>query len=116
MAYLVVLVLDNPNQCSDVLGAWDEAGVPGVTIVESTGLARIQRAIWDDLPLVPSVRDLLGTRELHHRTLFTVVPDEATVDRVIAATQQVIGDLDTHHTGILFVVPVVRAIGLERKG
>lgn len=115
MAYLVILVLDNPDQCPDVLRAWDEAGVPGVTILESTGLARMQQAIWDDLPLVPSVRDLLGTRELHHRTIFTVVRDEEAVDRVIAATQEVIGDLNTHHTGILFVVPVARVLGLERK-
>ena len=79
MAYLVVLVLDNPDQCPDVLRAWDEAGVPGATILESTGLARLQKAIWDDLPLVPSVRDLLGTRELHHRTLFTIVRDEEVI-------------------------------------
>ncbi|MFN3762755.1 MAG: hypothetical protein ACK4WK_06080 [Anaerolineae bacterium] len=115
MAYLVVLVLDNPDQCPDVLRAWNEAGVSGATILESTGLARMQKAIWDDLPLVPSVRDLLGTRELHHRTLFTVVQDEEAVGRVIAATQEITGDLDTHHTGILFVVPVVRVLGLERK-
>ncbi len=115
MAYLVVLVLDNPNQCPDILQAWDAAGVSGTTILESTGMARMQKAIWDDLPLVPSVRDLLGARELHHRTIFTVVQDEEAVDRVIAATQEITGDLNTHHTGILFVVPVVRVLGLERK-
>ncbi|MBC7226135.1 MAG: hypothetical protein H5T61_02755 [Thermoflexales bacterium] len=115
MAYLVVLVLDNPDQCPDVLRAWDEAGVPGATILESTGLGRMQKAIWDDLPLVPSVRDLLGVCELHHRTIFTVVQDEEAVDRVVAATQEITGDLNTHHTGILFVVPVVRVLGLERR-
>ncbi|MCS7283240.1 MAG: hypothetical protein RMK65_05350 [Anaerolineae bacterium] len=115
MAYLVVLVLDNPDQCPDVLRAWEEVGVPGVTILESTGLARMQKGIRDDLPLVPSVWDLLGTRELHHRTLFTVLSNEEMVDRVIGATQKITGDLNTHHTGILFVVPVIRALGLERK-
>ncbi len=115
MAYLVVLVLDDPGQCPDVLRAWDCAGVSGVTILESTGLRRLQKVIWDDLPLVPAMRDLLGTRELHHRTLFTIVRDEETVDRVIAATQEVTGDLNLHHTGILFVVPVTRVLGLERK-
>lgn len=115
MAYLVVLVLDNPDYCPDILRAWDEAGVSGATILESTGMARIQKGIWDDLPLIPSVRNLLGARELHRRTLFTVVQDEETVERVITATQTVIGDLNTHHTGILFVVPVVRVLGLERK-
>jgi len=116
MAYLVVLVLDDPGQCPDVLRAWDCAGVSGVTILESTGLRRLQNVIWDDLPLVPAMRDLLGTRELHHRTLFTIVRDEETVDRVIAATQEVTGDLNLHHTGILFVVPVTRVLGLERRG
>ncbi|MCS7177857.1 MAG: hypothetical protein RML46_02460 [Anaerolineae bacterium] len=115
MAYLVVLVLDNPDRCPDVLRAWDEAGVPGVTILESTGLARMQKVIWDDLPLVPSVRDLLGARELHHRTLFTVVPDEEVVDRVVDATRRAVGDLETHHKGILFVVPVIRVLGLKPR-
>lgn len=115
MAYLVVLVLDDPGQCPDVLRAWDEAGVSGVTILESTGLGRLQKVIWDDLPLVPAMRDLLRAREFHHRTLFTVVWDEETVERVMAATQEVTGDLHLHHTGILFIVPVARVLGLERK-
>lgn len=114
MAYLVVFILDDLTQCPDVLRAWDEAGVSGITILESTGIGRLQKAIWDDLPLVPALRDLLGTRELHHRTLFTVVRDEEMVDRVIEATQQVVGDLNQPHTGFLFVTPVVRVLGLER--
>jgi hypothetical protein len=52
---------------------------------------------------------------LHHRTVFAVVRDEEAVDRLFAATQQVLGDLDLHHTGILFAVPVTRVVGLERK-
>jgi len=115
MAYLVVLVLDNPDQCQEVLQAWEEAGASGATILESTGLARLQKAIRDDLPLVPSIRNLLGIQELHHRTLFTVVQDEETVERIIVATQKVTGDLNLPHTGILFVVPVVRVLGVERK-
>ena len=115
MAYLIVLVLDNPDQCLDVLRAWEEAGASGATILESTGLARLHKAIRDDLPLVPSIRDLLGVRELHHRTLFTVVRDEESVERIIEATQKITGDLNLHHTGILFVLPVLRVLGLERK-
>lgn len=34
---------------------------------------------------------------------------------MIAATQEGTGDLNLHHTGILFVVPVTRVLGLERK-
>jgi nitrogen regulatory protein PII len=114
MAQLVVFVLDNLEQCSSVLEAWEESGVPGVTILESTGLGRVRGVLWDDMPLLPSLRDLLAGRELHHSTLFAVVEDEATVERVIAATERVIGDFARHHTGLLFVVPVTRVLGLER--
>lgn len=112
---LVVLVLDCTEQCHDVLNAWEEAGAGGITILESTGMRRMQAAMKDDLPLMPSLRDLVAGQEAHHRTLFTVVPDEATVDRICAATERVVGDLSQPNTGLLFVVPVSRVLGLHRQ-
>lgn len=115
MAHLVVLVLDNLEQCSAVLEAWEEAGAPGATILESTGLRRLRGAVRDDLPLLPSLRDVLSGQELRHRTLFTVVADEATVERIVSATEQVVGDFSHPYSGLLFVVPVTRALGLEKQ-
>lgn len=115
MAHLLVFVLDNPQQCPDVLDAWEKAGATGVTILESTGLGRVRGVVRDDLPLLPSLTDLLSSRELHHRTLFTVIEDEATLERVIAATEEVIGDFTRHRTGLLFVVPVSRVLGLRKQ-
>ena len=115
MANLLVLVLDNVDQCPSIIDAWEEAGVSGITIVESTGQARLRRAMRDDLPLMPSLRDLLAGSELHHRTLFSVVADDEVLERAIAATERTIGDLETHDSGLLFVVPVTRALGLKRR-
>jgi nitrogen regulatory protein PII len=116
MAHLLVFVLDNLEQCPAILDAWEEAGTPGVTILESTGLGRLRGAMRDDLPLLPSLRDLLARQELHNRTLFTVIEDEATLERVITATEQIIGDFTRPHTGLLFVVPVSRVLGLKKRG
>lgn len=113
--HLVVFVLDCMEQCHDLLGAWEEAGAGGITILESTGLARMRSQMRDDLPLIPSLRDMLEGQEAYHRTLMTVVPDEETVDRVIAATESVVGDLSRPNTGFLFVVPVSRAVGLKKE-
>lgn len=113
MANLLVLVLNNIDQCPAILNAWEEAGVTGVTILESLGQARMRKAIRDDLPLIPSLRDLLESRELHHRTLFSVIADEEVLERAIAAAQRIVGNLDHHDTGILFVVPVTRVLGLK---
>lgn len=115
MAQLLVFVLDNLEQCADVLDAWEGAGITGVTILESTGLRRMRQGIRDDFPLMPSLRSMLAGRETHHRTLFSIVEDEAAVERAIEATQRVVGDLSEPYTGLLFVVPVSRVLGLKRN-
>lgn len=115
MAHLLVFVLDNLEQCADVLDAWEDAGVSGVTILESTGLNRVRQGMRDDFPLLPSLRSLLAGLEMHHRTLFSIVEDEAILDAAIAATQDVVGDLSQPYTGLLFVVPVSRVLGLKRS-
>ncbi len=116
MAHLVVLVLDNVSQFPRVLEAWQQAGVPGVTILESTGLRRMLGVMRDDLPLIPSLRDVLASSELHHRTLFSVVEDQATLERLIASTESIVGDFTRPHSGLLFVVPVTRVLGLRTAG
>ncbi|MEK7784226.1 MAG: hypothetical protein AAB658_02215 [Chloroflexota bacterium] len=117
MTHLLVFVLDNVDQYPAILEAWEAAGVPGVTILDSAGLGHLrERALRDDVPLLPSLSDLLPSQEINHRTLFSVIEDETVLKRVIAATQAVIGDFSRHHTGLLFVVPVTLVLGLERTG
>lgn len=113
MAYLVVLVIDDPDDCSPVLESWEAVGVTGVTILESTGLGRMKRAgLRDDLPLMPSVRDLFQSKEVHHRTLLSVVENQETVDKMVVVAKQIMGDLERGHTGIMFVLPVLQVFGL----
>ena len=115
MNYLVTLIVDNPDDCPAILDRWHDLGVPGVTILESSGLGRQRRAgLRDDLPLIPSLQDFFDVREEPHRTLLSVVDSQDLVDRMVAAAQAVIGDLDEPHTGFLFVSPVLQAFGLGR--
>jgi nitrogen regulatory protein PII len=107
--------MDRVEQCNDLLEAWEQAGAPGITIVESTGLQRLRRAMRDDLPLLPSLRNLLSSQELHHRTIFTVIEDEETVQRVVEATRSCVGDFSNPHGGLLFVVPVSQVYGLHKR-
>lgn len=114
MHYLVIFVVDQIEQCPAIFDAWEEIGVTGVTILESTGLGRIRRAAGyrDDLPLMPSIRSLLQTQEEHHRTLMVLVKEEATIDKLIATTGNVVGDLNEPNKGVLMVLPVLRVVGL----
>lgn len=115
MYYMVLLIVDDMNICPAVLEAWEAANVPGITILESTGMGRLRKdSIRDDIPMMPSLSDMFRSREHRHRTIFSVVEGEETVDRLIEATKEVVGDLNAHDTGVLFVLPVSQAIGLRR--
>lgn len=115
MSYLVVFVLDNPDLCGDVLQAWEETGVRGITILESTGVNRVKRAgIRDDFPLMPSFMDLIKSRETHHRTLFSVVESEKQAEEIVSATEEIVGKLNNPHTGLLFIVPLFKVYGITR--
>jgi len=115
MSYLVVFVLDDPDLCENVLEAWENTGVKGITIMESTGLNRVRRAgIRDDVPLMPSFMDLIKTRETHHRTLFSVVETEDQSEQLLKATEKITGDLNQPHTGLLFIVPLYKVYGINK--
>ena len=115
MYYMVVFVVNNPDECTDVMDAWEEAGCSGITILESSGLGRLRGyGVRDDVPLMPGIQDLLRSQEVRHRTLFTVVEGEGMVDAVLAATEAVVGSLDQANTGFLFAVPVSRVHGMRK--
>ena len=114
MYQMVVLVLDDLDKSAAILEAWERAGVSGVTILESTGLGRLHRNLgaMDDLPLMPSLQRMLRTREEQHRTIFTLVEGDTLVDTLIRATEEITGDLNEANRGIIFVLPVMRVIGI----
>jgi len=116
MAQLVIFIANDPEDCPPILEAWEKLGVSGVTILESSGLGHIRKAgMRDDFPLLPSLRDIFGSEEVHHRTLLSVVEDQGTVDKMILAAQKIIGDLENEHTGFLFVVPVNQVVGMGKN-
>jgi nitrogen regulatory protein PII len=118
MAYFVLLVLHDVERLDQVLAAWESAGVYGVTVMASTGLGRIRSryALREDMPLIPSLNHLLEEppEALYNRTLFSIVDDEALIERIVKATERIIGSLDNPHTGIIAVLPMAKVYGLKR--
>jgi nitrogen regulatory protein PII len=116
MSYLVVLVLDNPDICHDLLDAWEEAGAKGITILESTGIGRVrQSGLRDDFPLMPSLSDLFESGETHNRTLFSVVDSLEAAHALVSAAQNIVGNMEKANTGLLFVSPLVEVHGLKKE-
>ena len=115
MYRMVMLVMDELEQVSEVMTAWQEVGVSGITVWESRGLGRMHAdaRLRDDLPIIPSLSSLLRTREEEHRTIFTLTDSEAMVDKLIEVTEEITGGLDGANKGILFVMPVMRVVGVQ---
>jgi nitrogen regulatory protein PII len=119
MNYIVLLVLHDLDKVSQVLSAWEAIGVSGVTVIPSTGLGRIREkfTLREDMPLIPSLSDILSDphEELTNRTIFSIVENEEFVDKIIEATENILGDMYVPRTGIIAVIPLARIHGLNRN-
>jgi nitrogen regulatory protein PII len=113
---MILFVLHDTDKLDDLLAAWQEAGAPGVTVLESTGVGRIRQneALREDTPLMPSLEDFYPDPEHMSRTMFTILNDDL-VQKVVDATIRVVGDLNEPNTGLLVVLPVIAAYGLEKR-
>jgi hypothetical protein len=116
MPKLIIMVLDDADKLPEVLAAWHRQGAGGVTILESSGLARLSAQYGrDDLPLFPGLRAFLEAREVHHRTLFTVIPDDVDLDGFFDASEAVTGPMAQPASGIIMALPVLAVRGLVRE-
>lgn len=116
--YFILFVLHDVSNMKDLLHAWEEAGVKGVTVIFSTGLGRIRQnfGLMEDFPLFPTMSEILDQVENMDlsRTLFSVVESDEIVKSVLEHTQKVVGDLSKPNTGILIVLPVAQVYGLKQ--
>ena len=116
--YLIILFLHNPDLLGELMEAWDQEGVNGATILFSVGMGQFleKLGLRDDIPLIPSLEDFYEASEKLSRTIMATVKEEALIDRIVAATQRVMGDLNKPETGMLLVLPVLKAYGLYKTG
>lgn len=112
--FMILYVLHDETRLDEILSAWDEAGVSGVTILPSTGMGRLRKysALREDIPLIPSLSDLIENHEeVLNRTLITLVDSQDLIDRVVKATEDTVGPLVNDNNGILAVLPVLQIYG-----
>jgi CBS domain-containing protein len=112
MIHLLVVILDDLKHLPDLLAAWQEIGVPGVTLLESAGAHRVGR--WLSQVGLPAIDRLFESGELRRRTLLAAIDDENLLNRAIAEAERVVGGFDRPNTGVWWVLPVERAGGLHK--
>jgi nitrogen regulatory protein PII len=114
MSKLVVLITTHIDKGLAVAEAWDAAGAPGVTLIDSFGLHHLrQRSKALELPLFVSMAQVMREIEQTNQTIFSVV-DDSLVDSLIEAACRALGTttLAKPDTGVMFVIDVERIIGM----
>lgn len=106
--FMIMLVLDNPDQLDGVLEAWERTGIRGATIVESTGIQRLRRK---NVPM-RYIFQMPGFSEEGHLTLFVIVEGEQMVQDCLHATEQIVTDLDGPNTGVFAAWPLAFVRGV----
>lgn len=105
---LLVLVLNDPERLDPILTGFLELGITGATVVHTEGMGRI---LSDAIPIFAGLRAMVGDERPRNVTVFSVV-EEPVVQPALDMVKQVCGDLADPSTGIAFVLPVERVVGL----
>lgn len=111
--YMLMFVLDDPNQLDAILDAWEAIGVTGVTFIESSGLYRRQ-AQRANVPFMLGFHRLVGGNREGHYTLFAIVEQEI-IPVCIEAAEKVVGDLSEPQTGVLAAWPLPVIKGAPKR-
>jgi hypothetical protein len=113
LMYMLVMVLDDSAHLNDVLSAWEQAGVHGVTILESTGVYRVLRRHHTN-PAFAGFATVFGGGRTGNNTLFAVIESLDIAENAVTQTQAVIGSLHEPDTGIVFVLPIAQTWGINQ--
>lgn len=106
---LLVAVINQEEKLDEILSGFLELGITGATIVNSEGMGRV---LSHDIPIFAGLQTLIARSRPQNQTIFSVIKEDEKVEGAITLLQEICGDLNDPATGIVFTIPVLRAVGL----
>lgn len=118
---LAVLITARLEVGLDVAQTWQERGAPGVTIIRAHGIHSLQEEVERgeiELPrmvmsMAGAMATIIDNMERNGLVVLSVVEDSQ-VDMLVDIANEILGDLYEPNTGILFVIDVAQAFGIQR--
>ena len=111
---LLIVILHNLEHLPDLLEAWKKVGIPGITLLPSSGgfeaASQLQRS---GLAGLLSVFEHSAPQQ---RTLLSLIDNPETLAVAISEAERVVGGFDRPRSGILFTLQVGQALGLQKWG
>ncbi len=114
MYTLLVVILHNLDHLPELLEAWKQVGIPGVTLLPSQGgfqaVSQIQRGGLANL------LNLVEQASPNQRVVLSLIDNKETLAIAVSEAERVVGGFDRPHSGILFTIDVGDALGLRKWG
>lgn len=111
-SYVLLIVIQEHYKAKAVLQKLEEIGVPGATVIDTMGAASPAIPTYSMYDLASPTLDLALTSNFN-KTIFSVVPDEATVIRAMDEVEKILEiNGSTTGKGIMFTIPLVGQMGL----
>ena len=110
----LIVILHNTDLLPDLLKAWRQVGVSGVTILPSAG--SFQAENWARRRGLGSILNLLDQGNSPQLTLVSLIDDPEILERAVAEADRVVKGFDSPHSGILCTIPVGHVLGLQKWG
>jgi hypothetical protein len=112
--YALILILVDTGRQDELVQAWSRVGVGGLTIVDSCGIGSTGVRDEAQALFMGFSRLFHGDWEVH-KTVMAVVPTLAMAEAAVAASEEILGNLDLADNGVAFLLPVVKSWGLGAK-
>lgn len=104
---VLFIVLNDLSYLDQIFAKFLELKVRGATILDSTGMAR---AVMDieglNFMLSGPFQHSFSENDKKSKTIFTVIPDAAKAQEVIAEIREIVEDSKKRVIGFMFTVPV----------
>src|SRR5262249_674720 len=100
MTKAVFLVTAKIEKGLQVAEAWQQAGAPGVTVMDGYGLRQLQeKSAGLELPPLISMAAIFRQAEERTTQIIFSVAEDALVDALIEAAERILGDLEAPQHG-----------------
>jgi len=108
---LLICIINQEDKVERVLSSLAELGVTGATVIESRGMVG---QLPEDAPVLAGLKDLMARSRPGNKTILSVIESAEETDAVVKMVSGILGDMESAESGVLFTVPVTRALGLRR--
>lgn len=112
MIQALFIVVNDPEKTEQVLEVLFECEMRGATVIETQGMAKV---LSDHIPIFFGLRGLIANEHAHNRTIFALSKHPEKIDQAMDKLSKMFHSFEEACTGMMFVVPVLKAVGLGRK-